>query len=208
MDLTWSRFLSSFHKTGTSSNALAACTDHCGWRGGQGSISNCRDLLLMHWTRLLLSLHHRPHLHFPPLLSSSSSDCCSLSQALTFNHRKSVAPSLAGKKKKPEQIILFFLLKGSDGAQCARHTGQHGLFFVWLLPLWQHRAGVCVCAFLPQQQPPLRSPIRLAVMMLLLLSPLDAMGKADCLQCKRGFAGREGCNVAALSSLQIGRAHV
>lgn len=91
VDLTWSRFLSSFHKTGTSSNALAACIDHCGWRGGQGSISNCRDLLLMHWTRLLLSLHHRPHLHFPPLLSSSCSDCCSLSQALTFNHRKSVA---------------------------------------------------------------------------------------------------------------------
>lgn len=100
VDLTWSRFLSSFHKTGTSSNALAACTDHCGWRGGQDSISNCRDLLLMHWTRLLLSLLHRPHLHFLPLLSSSCSDCCSLSQALTFNHRKSVALSLAGKKNR------------------------------------------------------------------------------------------------------------
>lgn len=106
MDLTWSRFLSSFHKTGTSSNALAACTDHCGWRGGQGSISNCRDLLLMHWTRLLLSLHHRPHLHFPPLLSSSCSDCCSLSQALTFNHRKSVALSLAGKKIGADNSLL------------------------------------------------------------------------------------------------------
>lgn len=199
MDLTWSRFLSSFHKTGTSSNALAACTDHCGWRGGQGSISNCRDLLLMHWTRLLLSLHHRPHLHFPPLLSSSCSDCCSLSQTLTFNHRKSVALSLAGKKIGADNSLLPPL--GSDGAQCARHMGQHGLFFVRFLPLWQHRAAVCVYAFLPQQQPSLRSPIRLAVMMLLLLSPLDAMGKADCLQCERGFAGREGWDVAALFSL-------
>lgn len=112
-----------------------------------------------------------------------------------------VCRTLAGRKKKIRADISLLPPKKLGWSTMRQTHGAAWLFFVRLLPLWQHRAGVCVCAFLPQQQARLRSPIRLAVMMLLLLSPLDAMGKADCLQCKQRFAGREGCNVAALSSL-------
>lgn len=110
-----------FHKIGTSSNALTACSVHCGWRGGKGAFSRCWNLRLMH------KAFSFPPLQPSPVSSSFSPVLLLLFLWLLFSINGidaqpfQVFKNKRRREKKP-RVDIILALRGIKSQELARKT--------------------------------------------------------------------------------------